>query len=544
MGLPLFIEMAQSVHHRMIALALAGLMTLPSSPALAQGISARPMQPTLWASNAGVDSLPAMGEASSEDLSAAEERRLGAEIFQEFMRAGVVFEDPEAQDYLAVQSSRLLLAAQSQGQLAGSAVEPQGFRFFLVDDAGINAFALPGGYIGVHTGLVVLVASESELMSVLAHEIGHVAQRHIARMFGQSRQSTALTIASLILAALAASQSGQAATGVLSLGQTLAVRDQMAFSRDAEREADRVGLNILLGAGFDGRGMTGLFERLDQTSRFVDQNVALGWLRTHPLTTERINDVSLRLGQLSTAQIRPKGPDSVEFGWIQIRLNAQARRTQDQLQQGRGLFSERLTQAKTDADRARLAYGLAWIELGDRQFDAAQARAAEAARYAEAAGQGSVAAPMLLGFSQSRARKMGRASEAVGFARQMLTDYPRALSSRAVIRQGMEAALESGQTDDLRWAQAQGRALTRQWPEDRIVWQLLSRLSDRLGQRAAAHAAAGEAYAIAGAWKAAMEQFEFARKAGDGDFVLLSQVDVRMAKIRAEIARLSLEKNR
>lgn len=543
MGLALLIKMAQSVHVRIIALVTATALLLPPLPLSAAARNAAlPAGALVLAQFTNpADSLPALGEAETADLSANEERRLGDAIFQELIRAGVVFDDPEAQDYLTVQSGRLLGAAQAQGHLAASTMTPSAFRFFLVNDPSINAFALPGGSIGVHTGLIVQAASESELMSVMAHEIGHVTQRHIARMFGQARQSSAVMIAATILAALAAGQSGDLASGVLSLGQTMAVRDQLAFSRDAEREADRVGLSILMGAGFDGQGMTSLFERLAQSARFADQNSALTWLRTHPLTNERINDVSLRLGQLSSAQLRPRGPDSLEFGWIQVRLDVQARRTPERLRQGRGLLEQRLAAASSPAERSRLAYGLGWLELADRQFEAAAMWQSRAQAWAQEAGVFSVVEPMLIRLGQAQARAMGQPARAVALAREGLDRFPRSLTSRALARAAIEAALESGSAEDLQWAQGQARALTRTWPDDRLAWQQRSRLSARLGQRAAAHAAAAEAYALAGAWQAALEQFELARRAGDGDFVLLSQVDARMAKIRAELARRSLE---
>ena len=184
----------------------------------------------------GVDHLPALGEASVDELSPAAEQRLGDQIYQEFLRAGVIHDDPEVTDYLTKQASRLLDAA----TLLGHSEAGRPFQFFVVKDPTLNAFALPGGYIGVHTGLITASPRESEIMSVLAHEIGHVTQRHIARMFGQQRQSSAVMIAAALLAALAAQASPDAAMGVLSLGQTMAIREQLAFSRSASRENARL----------------------------------------------------------------------------------------------------------------------------------------------------------------------------------------------------------------------------------------------------------------------------------------------------------------
>src|SRR5690606_22019598 len=160
-------------------------------------------------------------------------------------------------------------------------------------DPVLNAFALPGGFIGVHSGLILAAQSESELASVMAHEIGHVAQRHIARMIGKQKQDALIPLASLLLGALAATASPDAGMAVIAGGQGLAVQRQLNFSRDAEREADRVGLDIMRDAGFETAGMINFFGRLQKASRGYNDS-APAYLRTHPLTTERIADIEAR----------------------------------------------------------------------------------------------------------------------------------------------------------------------------------------------------------------------------------------------------------
>ena len=194
---------------------------------------------------------------------------------------GEVIEDWEIRDYFARLAAPLVATDPAQGFV---------FDFLPIRDMAINAFALPGGYIGVNAGLLLAAQSESEVASVLAHEIGHVTQRHMSRMVAKSKQVSVTAIAGLILAALAAASNPQAAAGVALFGDSLAQDQMLAFSRDAEREADRVGFDMLSQAGFEVGGMLQFFMRLQQAYKLVDVGLPV-YVRSHPLTSERISDV-------------------------------------------------------------------------------------------------------------------------------------------------------------------------------------------------------------------------------------------------------------
>ena len=157
---------------------------------------------------------------------------------------------------------------------------------FLVRDRSVNAFALPGGYVGVHLGLMAMTASRDELASVLAHELSHITQRHIARSIANSKHQTLLSLAALVVGVLAASRAGNSsadATNAAIVGsQALAAQGQLNFSRDMEREADRVGFAVMSGAGFAPGGMAAMFEKLDQSSRLNDSG-GFPYFRSHPL---------------------------------------------------------------------------------------------------------------------------------------------------------------------------------------------------------------------------------------------------------------------
>jgi hypothetical protein len=220
-------------------------------------------------------SLPDLGDSASADLSPLAEQKIGMQIMRDIRWHDPAYlRDAEIEDYLNTLGDRLVSAG------AGAGLS---FEFFGVSDPSLNAFAMPGGKIGVHTGLILAAQAESELAGVLSHEIAHVTQRHIARMVGQQGRSGMLMLASLLVAVLAAKSSAQVSQAAIMAGQAAGISSQLAYSRDFENEADRLGVQNLSAAGFDVRGMASFFERLQKNSRLYE-NSAPAYLRTHPLT--------------------------------------------------------------------------------------------------------------------------------------------------------------------------------------------------------------------------------------------------------------------
>ncbi len=246
-----------------------------------------PLGSALRSSNA----LPALGDGSA--LSSAAERRLGDRIAASLFRDPDYLDDPVLGDYLQSVWQPLLVAARARGELSPELEERFAWRLFLLRDRSVNAFALPGGYLGVHTGLIAVVSTTDELAAVLGHELSHVTQRHIARLTSQQQAQTPWVIGAMILGALAASKSPDAANAAILGGQALAVQGQLNFSRDMEREADRVGYGVMTEAGFDGRGAASMFDKLQQASRLND-NGSFPYLRSHPLSTERMAEARAR----------------------------------------------------------------------------------------------------------------------------------------------------------------------------------------------------------------------------------------------------------
>ena len=263
---------------RAFALALAALVPLPAlSPAQAQV------------------RLPALGESAAEDFGVGTERRVGEQIMREIRRDPDYLDDPVLLEYLQSIWAPLVAAARAAGNIEPDIEHQFPFESFLVRDRAVNAFALPGGYVGVYLGLIAITATTDELASVLAHELSHVTQRHIARSMGASQRASMVGLATLILGILAASRANSVdlANAAIMGSQAAAVQGQLNFSRDMEREADRLGYGVLGAAGFSPAAMAGMFEKLDNASRLND-NGSFPYLRSHPLTVERMAEARSR----------------------------------------------------------------------------------------------------------------------------------------------------------------------------------------------------------------------------------------------------------
>ena len=235
--------------------------------------------------------LPVLGDDSA--MSSSAERRLGDRIAREIYRDPDYIDDPVLAEYVQGIWQPLLAAARLRGDLSPELDERFAWELMLGRDRTVNAFALPGGYFGVHLGLIAIVNSRDELASVLGHELSHVTQRHISRLIAKQGQQTPWMIGAMILGVLAASKNADAGNAMIVGGQAGAAQNQLNFSRDLEREADRVGFGVMTQAGFEAQGFVSMFDKLQKASRLND-NGAYPYLRSHPLTTERIADMQSR----------------------------------------------------------------------------------------------------------------------------------------------------------------------------------------------------------------------------------------------------------
>jgi len=460
--------------------------------------------------------LPALGEAGGEDLPPALERKIGEQIMAQVRRDPDYLSDPESTEYINYVGYRLVSV---------SSARSQDFTFFMVRDPMLNAFAMPGGFIGVHSGLVIAAQTESELAGVLAHEIAHVSQRHIARMLGQQKDSMAIQIGAMLLAILAAraggNSSGDLAQAAIMGGQAAALQQQLNFSRDAERESDRVGFTTLVNAGFDGRGMEQFFGRLQQGSRLYE-GTAPAYLRTHPMTIERISDMQNRTRNMSFKQ----RVDSIDFHLVRARLRVLQETSvqgwRDQLD-----YFNNLLKSRSAAVDAAAQYGAAVAALKLNLN-------ALAYEHAQAARRATVASSAILDKLVSETRFVAattdeQRAEAVNAARETAARYP---LSTVAVGNYIDLLNRFNQHQQAIDVLRKQNAITRTQP---AYYALLGRSYGALGRKTLHHQAIGEMYALLGAKSAALQQMEMARRANDGDFYTMSEVDARIRELQAEV---------
>src|SRR5664279_5067831 len=300
------------------------------------------------------DDLPDLGESARAELSPQVERRIGENIMNEIrLREPSYVDDPEINDYLNNLGRRL----------AEASANPTGdFNFFAIRDNTVNAFAMFGGFIGVNTGTILTAQTESELAGVIGHEIAHVTQNHLARQLAKEKQNTIPSLIAMAVGILAARSNTDDAMATVASSQASVVQAQLAYSRDFEREADRAGYQTLLKAGFDVRGMGDFFERLQKAGRVYENNAPV-YLRTHPLTVERISDMQNRAQESPYRQI----VSSLEFYLVRAKLRAQMGAPREAV----GEFESQLRDRKY-VSQVATRYGLAFSLLRAKDMAAAR----------------------------------------------------------------------------------------------------------------------------------------------------------------------------
>jgi len=453
------------------------------------------------------DGLPDLGEASQSGFSPQTERRIGEAIMVDVHHDRSLVDDTELTDYLNNLGYRLV--ASSEGNR-------QDFEFFVLRDSTLNAFALPGGYIGVHTGLILAAQSESELAAVLAHEIAHVTQHHLARIIAKQEQSMVTTLAALAVAILAARSSPQMANAAMATAQATSIQTQLDFTREHEREADRIGIRTLAQAGFDPRGAVSFFERLQKSSRLYEYN-APEYLRTHPITSERIADLQNRLENKPYRQV----PDSLEFQLVRAKLRAD----EGTPQQAIAHFEEALREKKYSSEAAS-RYGLAVALLRAKETARAEQELAQLRK---------AAAPNAIIENLSARIKVAAGSQDAALAQYQtaLRSFP---NHRALVYGYAEALLQNRHGNDA--LKLVGNRL-RRFPNDSRLYELQAQGYAMQGKMLLSHQAQAEAYTRQGNLVAAIEQLQLGLKTGDGDFYQLSIAEARLKALRIEHAELT-----
>ena len=479
--------------NRYVPLVFAGLMLLPIHIGMAQGVH----------SDSG-SALPELGDISASTLSPQMERRIGEEAMREIRADPSYADDPEVDEYLNRLGS--LLASSGVGAR-------QDFEFFLMKDATINAFALPGGFVGVHAGLIVASQTESELASVLAHEISHVTQRHIARMFGKQSQLSTISLAGIILGILSARSNSQVGQAALVASQAGAIQAQLNYTRDYEREADRVGFDRLQQAGFDTGGMVSFFERLQKANR-IYENTAPAYLQTHPLTGERIADIQNRAQSLAYRQ----HVDGVDFQLVRAKIRAEQGTPREAVTYFEGQLREGRFSNESGA-----RYGLVSALVRSREFS----RAGNEMKGLRAIANGQPLVDML----------ELRLKTSAGDIRGALMIAREALKRHSNYRPLQYVSVRTLQVLGLHQeALAQVGDLIKLFSRDARLYRMQAESYAAIGKGLLQHQAQAESYFLHGALPAAIEQLQLAQKAGDGDFYQLSAVEARLREFRARNA--------
>lgn len=458
--------------------------------------------------------LPSLGDSDREELSPLMERKLGEQIMRDMRRDRDYLDDTPLLEYLNNLGGTLVAARPEVRGEAGF-----DFFFFAVRDPMLNAFALPGGFIAVHSGLMLAAQSESELASVMGHEIGHVAQRHIARMLGKQRQDSLIPLAGLLLAVLAARSNTDAAGALMLSGEGVALQRQLNFSRDAEREADRIGLQILQDAGYDTSGMISFFERMQSSTRSYSDG-APAFLRSHPMTTERIADIKARIRNFRYKQ----HADSLDFSLIKARVRVLQDDSLQGMRDAETLFNSQLLQ-NDPRQVAAAKYGLAFIALKRGRYEKAKTLLQEAKSVTPKALLPNV---VLSALSIDIKLAGNQAEEALKEADTARTQFP---LSRGIAGQYSDALLAARHYQDAVQYLRDQTQLYRQEPR---LQESLARAYSALGKQALQHMALAESYSLSGSTPAALDQLALARKAPDASFYDLAVIDARERELRAQ----------
>lgn len=481
--------------------------------------------------------LPDLGDVSQATITPHQERQIGLQIMRKIHADPSYLDDPEIASYLSNLGHKLI--ANSDEDSAD-----QSFEFFAVKDPSINAFALPGGFMGFNTGLIIAAQSESELAAVMSHEIAHVTQKHLARMIAGQKFDWVKSIAALAVAVIASRTNSQAGQAVLVASQASMIQSKLDFTRKHEKEADRIGLSILLDAGFDPQGMPAFFERLQKAGRFHESG-APSYLRTHPITYERIADIQNRTREMPYRQV----PDSIDFLLVRAKLRAMQGKPQDAVEQ----FKSRLDE-KRYVNEAAERYGYIHALLRDKKAKQAGKELARLYHILQVESAASVLTDHLLGktvrvehkniiagamietLSASVKLANGQTTDAFNTYKNALMIHPR---HRALTHGYAQALIQNKQPETaLEFINKQLQFIQN----DPQLLSLQAQCYALLGDKMLEHRALAESYMLKGHYAGAIDQLQTALQNSNGNFYQLSSIEARLRQVQALQAEEEKEK--
>jgi predicted Zn-dependent protease len=485
--------------------------------------------------------LPSMGETVSSSMPLGSERRLGDEIWTEVRRDASYLDDPVLTEYLQSLWLPLVQAAVKRGEISEDMRTQFAWDAFLIRDRSINAFALPGGYVGVHLGLIAATATRDELVSVLAHELSHVTQRHIARSIESAGRQSAMGVAAILLGIIAASRSGNPdfARAAVAGGQAALLQGQLNFSRDMEREADRIGQTLMSDAGYEAAGMPAMFDKLDKAYRLNDSG-AFPYLRSHPLTVERIAEAQSRAGIASRAGQQTDDEHDLMRARARVLMDSSVPALRSHVQ---ALRQQPVVQTVAPG----LAYGAALAAIGLKDEAAARDALGRLPRAAAGAPSDSASrSARWLGLLRAEAAlELGAA--ALGGATAARAPAPPATQwarpeliiwGKTVLKQADTARAEDPAFKDLHQAL---RAWLVKQRKDATLWEMLAACETISGNRLAMMRATAEAHLASGNAEAALVTLRSARQVArtqrEVDGVELAVIDARLSELTRQKAQ-------
>lgn len=460
--------------------------------------------------------LPDIGDSTGTLLSPEFERRLGQAFLNQVRRHTSIQDDPEVETYIQSIGYRLV---------ANSDDNDRQFTFFVINDSLINAFAAPGGIVGVNAGVILNSATESELAAVMAHEVAHVTQKHMARgAEAQSKMSVPM-MAAMLGAILIATQNPEAGQAAIMAIQGGAVQAQINFTRSNEQEADRIGMQLLERSDFNPRGMPGFFEKLQKQSRYAAQ--APEFLRSHPLTNNRIADSKARS---EVFPVNRKYRESTSYEFIKAKLIVLSYRDPKDAVK---YFEHQIKNEVFPANVAALSYGhaLAMVAAGDHDQARAQLQA-----LLEQDGENS---SFLLAVAnlEMQAGNYEQAFRYYTVARNLYPDY------RPVVLSYTEALLKANRP-------AEARDILKQYSKynepDLTFYNYLTRAEEESGNSVEAGIANAEYYYLSGETRVALERLRYVLQQGHlrPDYYQEERIQARMAYFQEdlELERVMLKK--
>ena len=449
--------------------------------------------------------LPVLNDASSAMVSLDAEYRLGRNWARILRGQAPLLNDYISYQYLEDLVWRLLPKSQ---------IEDRRIELFVLNNPTFNAFAVPGGIIGIHSGLLLAAESEAELASVIAHELAHLSQRHYAQRLEEERRNRPLMLAGLLASILVAAADTQGGMAVLSSTMGASAQGQLAFSRRNEQEADRVGMQTLVEAGIDPHAMPQMFSRLQRNYRFYGQRPP-EFLLTHPVTESRIADSLNRASQL--ASIRP-GTDSLDFKLVRTRLQVHHSESPQQAVATLRPAAERSGELHDQYGLMLAAAAAADFALADAVWDRLSA---SDRRH-----------PWLQLGRVERLLAAGEPMQALEISREMIALYPDSRPVRTLHARALREAGQLGQAVRLY------KQLTRDYPTDSLYWYELAEAEGLAGNILAVHEARVEYFLLTAQFDLALTQLEYAnREKGltSSDKLRLEQREQEAKRLRQEM---------